>query len=180
MLKYLFIAGTTAIVNLVLVFTSSPQIASAAMELRGSASSISQDKLITKDSKSIRIDAHQQSDIQSIHNTLTQYYRGFNEGSITRMEQVSVAITPAEKQSLRELFTKFKAYHIDWSVEVGNIELLSLSSSNALVNIQHTMKMQGPQKSGAIQQLVSISLLKQHGKWKVSNDKLLTNTPVIR
>ena len=97
MLKYLLVAGTTAIVNLVLVSTNPVQIANAAIDPSLSIAPNSQEKLITKDEKPDRVNTHQQADIQNIYQTLTQFYRGMNEHSVARMEKVAV-LTSAQDQ----------------------------------------------------------------------------------
>jgi hypothetical protein len=168
MLKYSFIAGTTAIVNLVLVFTNPPQIANAAPDF-GESTPISQSKLITKDSKSLQINAKQQSELQRIHETLTQYYRGFNEYNVERMERVSISVSPSEKKYLQDMFSQLRAAHVDMSVEVQNIELLSLSANNALIKVEQVMKAHGPLKSMTSQQSASVMLTKYQGKWRISD-----------
>ena len=168
MLKYSFIVGTTAIVNLVLVLTNPPQIANAAPEF-GESAPISQSKLITKDSKSLQINAKQQSDIQRIHETLTQYYRGFNEYNIERMQRVSISVSPSEKKYLQDMFSQLKSAHVDMSVEVQNIELVSLSANHAVIQVEQVMKAHGPLKSITSQQSASVMLTKYQGKWRISD-----------
>jgi hypothetical protein len=170
MLKYLSIAAATAIVNLVLVSTNPIQIASAqAVEIE-SMSSPSQDKLIAKDEeKPVHINANQQSDVQSIHQVLTQFYRGLNEGSVDRMARVSVAASANEKEYLRSVFARLKSAHVDVSVEIQNIELISLSANNALVKIDQLVTAKGAQRSGSVQQSSSVALIKNRGQWKISD-----------
>ncbi|WP_373542655.1 hypothetical protein [Chamaesiphon sp.] len=167
MLKYSVIAGTTAIINLVLVLTNPPQIVNA-VEFEG-LTSISHEKLIIKDTKSIQIDAKQQSDLQGIHETLTQYYRGFNEYNIDRMERVSISVSPAEKKYLQGIFAQLRAAQVDMSVEVQNIELVSLTANNALINVEQVMKTKSPLRSMTSQQSASVMLTKYRGKWKISD-----------
>ena len=176
MLKYLFITGTTVIANLALVITTPTQIATA-IDIVTPVGSNSQDKLITKDLKPLSINTtQQQSDVKSIHEVLTQYYRGFNEYSIERMERVSMSVTPAEKKYLQGLFSKLKSARVDMSVEVKNIELVALSANNAVVNVEQVMKGRGIQKSLTSQQSASIVLLKYRGKWKISDGKTVINS----
>ncbi|WP_373544666.1 hypothetical protein [Chamaesiphon sp.] len=176
MLKYLFIIGTTVIANLALVITAPTQIATA-IDIVPSVGSNPQDKLITKDLKPLHINTQQQqSDVKSIHEVLTQYYRGFNEYSIERMERVSMSVTAAEKKYLQGLFSKLKSARVDMSVEVKNIELVSLSANNAVVNVEQVMKGRGLQKSMISQQSASIGLLKYRGKWKISDGNTVINS----
>jgi hypothetical protein len=170
MLKYLPIAAATAIVNLILVATNPIQIASAQTISIESMLPQTQDKLIAKDEEQpAHINATQQSDVQSIHKALTQFYRGLNEGSVDRMARVSVAASVSEKEYLRSVFARLKASHVDVSVEIQNIELLSLSTKNALVKIDQLVTARGMQKSGSILQSSSVALIKERGQWKISD-----------
>jgi hypothetical protein len=170
MLKYLPIAAATAIVNLVLVSTNPDRIASAQTVSIDSISPQSQDKLIAKDEeKPVQINASQQSDVRGIHQTLTQFYRGLNEGSVDRMVRVSVAASANEKEYLRSVFARLKSAQINVSVEIQNIELVSLSANNALVKIEQLVKAKSPQRSGSVQQSSSVALIKSRGQWKISD-----------
>jgi hypothetical protein len=170
MLKYLPIVAATAIINLVLVSTNFPQIASAQTVSIQSMSSQTQDKLIAKDEEQpAHINANQQSDVQGIHKTLTQFYRGLNEGSVDRMARVSVSTSASEKEYLRSVFARLKSSRVDVSVEIQNIELMSLSANNALVKIDQLVTAKGAQRSGSVQQSSSVALIKNHGQWKISD-----------
>ena len=170
MLKYLSIAAATAIVNLVLVPPHSAQLTNAQTISVRSISQPSQDKLIAKDEeKPAHINASQQSDVRGIHQTLTQFYRGLNEGSVDRMARVSVSASVSEKEYLRNVFTRLKSAHVDISVEIQNIELISLSAKNALVKIDQLVTARSTQRSGSVQQSSSVTLIKDRGQWKISD-----------
>jgi hypothetical protein len=170
MLKYLSIAAATAIINLVLVSTSSAQIASDRAVSIQSMSSQAQDKLIAKDEEQLaHINANQQSDVQGIHKALTQFFKGLNEGSVERMARVSVSTSASEKEYLRNVFSRLKASHVDVSVEIQNIDLVSLSTNNALVKIEQLITAKGAQRSGIVRQSSSVALIKNRGQWKISD-----------
>ncbi len=171
MLKYLSIATTTALVNLVLVSTNTVQIANATTVSIPVTSSNSQVQLIAKGDNSAHINAQQQSDIKNIRQTLTQFYRGLNEYNIERMARVAVPGSDKDKEYLRGVFAKLKAYHVDMSIEVENIELVSLSATNALVKVNQVMKAQGPGKSMVSKNSSSLALVKYRGQWKISDMK---------
>jgi hypothetical protein len=170
MLKYLPIATTTALVNLILVFTNPVQVAHAEMVAIGSTAPSSQEKLIAKDIKSAPVNARQQqSDIRSIHRTLTEFYRGFNEYNVHRMEQVAIPSSPEDHEKLRSVFADIKSNRVNMSIEVQNIELVSLSEQNAVLRIDQLAKFQGLGRSATRQNSVSMALVKINGRWKVSD-----------
>jgi hypothetical protein len=168
MLKYLFVTGITAIANLVLVCTNPIQIANAAGDFEPPILASTQEKLITKDEQPTKVNANQQSDIQAIHRTLTEFYRGLNEYSVDRMAKVAVTASASDKEYLRNLFRKLKSYQVDMSVEVQNIELVSLSEYHAVVKITQVMKARGSQRAVSAEQSASVSLIKHRGQWKIS------------
>jgi hypothetical protein len=90
MSKYLFVTAATALINLVLVTTNTIQIANAAMDSSFSLTVTSQDKLIVKGEKPTHLNAQQQSDVKSIHRTLTEFYRGLNEYNVERMARSDI------------------------------------------------------------------------------------------
>ena len=169
MLKYLFVTAATAIVNLVLVATNNVQIANASGDFRLSIGPSGQDKLIVKDEKPARFNSTQRSDIKSIHRTLTEFYRGLNEHNIDRMAQVAILASDSDKEYLRRTFARLKSAGVDMSVEVQNIELVSLSPNNALVQITQVMKARGGQRVMKSQQSATVALVKYRGRWRVSD-----------
>ncbi|WP_310410269.1 hypothetical protein [Chamaesiphon sp. OTE_8_metabat_110] len=169
MLKYVFVTAATALVNLVLVANTNVQTANADADLAPAIDSIAADKLITKDDKPVSYNAVQQADIKSIHRTLTEFYRGLNEHNVDRMARVSVMASDSDKEYLRRTFARLKSSGVDMSIEVQNIELVSLSGNNARVEIAQLMKARGAQRAIKSQQSTSIALVKYRGRWKVSD-----------
>jgi hypothetical protein len=177
MLKYLFFTAATAIVNLVLVSTNTVQIANAAIDSAPSTLPISQDKLITKDAETTQKPAHlnaqQQSDVKNIHRTLSEFYRGFNQYSVNQMERAAVPSGDEGKERLRGMFAELKAARVDMSIEVQNIELVSLSERNAMVRIDQLTKFRSPKGAGSVQHSVSLALVKDRGQWKISDGNIV-------
>jgi hypothetical protein len=169
MLKYLFVTAATAIANLVLVSTCHVQIAHADGALGSSIGPHDRDKLIVKDEKSANFNATQRSDLKRIHQTLTEFYRGLNEHNVDRMARVAVMTSDSDKEYLRRTFARLKSYGVDMSIEVQNIELVSLSEHNALVKITQLMKARGAQRAVKSQQSASVALVKYQGRWRVSD-----------
>ncbi|WP_295622040.1 hypothetical protein [Chamaesiphon sp. GL140_3_metabinner_50] len=165
MLKYVFVTVLTAIVNLGLVATNNAQIANASVDIEP----IGHDKLITKDDTSNYSVTAQKSDIKKIHRTLTEFYRGLNEQNVERMARVAVLDSNSDREYLRSTFARLKSYGIDMSIEVQNIELISLSEHNARVKVTQLMKARGSQRAVRSQQLASVMLVKYEGSWKVSD-----------
>jgi hypothetical protein len=170
MLKYLPIATTTAIVNLALVLTNPTQIVNAETVAIGATANSHQEKLIAKDAKPTPINAQQQqSDVRSIHRTLTEFYRGFNEGNVHRMERVAIPSSPQDHEKLRNVFADIKSNRVNLSIEVQNIELVTLSDQSAMLKIDQLAKFRGPSGSGQKQSFISVALVKINGQWKVSD-----------
>jgi hypothetical protein len=170
MLKYLPIATTTAIVNLALVLTNPVQIVNAETVAIGSTAPSNQEKLIAKDIKPTPVNARQQqSDVRSIHRTLTEFYRGFNEYNVHRMERVAIPGSPEDHEKLRIVFAGIKSNRVNLSIEVQNIELVSLSDQNAMLRISQMAKFQELGRYTTRQNSVSMALVKINGQWKVSD-----------
>jgi hypothetical protein len=177
MLKYVFVTVATAIVNLGLVSTNNAQIANASVDLAPSLSftepevtaPIGRDKLITKDDSPAYSATAQKSELKKIHRTLTEFYRGLNEQNVERMARVAVLDSDNDKEYLRSTFARLKSYGIDMSIEVQNIELVSLSENNARVKVTQLMKARGSQRAVRSQQLAAVMLVKYGGSWKVSD-----------
>ena len=165
MLKYVFVTVLTAIVNLGLVATDNAKIANASVDI----APIAHDKLITKDDSPTYSVTAQKSDIKKIHRTLTEFYRGLNEQNVERMARVAVLDSNSDREYLRSTFARLKSYGIDMSIEVQNIELISLSENNARVKVTQLMKARGSQRAVRSQQLASVMLVKYAGSWKVND-----------
>jgi hypothetical protein len=171
MSKYLFVTAATALINLVFVTTNTVQIANASMDAGSPFAFTSQDKLIVKGEKPTQKPAHlnaqQQSDVKGIHRTLTEFYRGLNEYNVDRMARVAVTTSNNEKAYMQRMFDKLKAYNVDMSIEVQDIELVSLSDHNAVVKVTQLMRARGSGRAISSQQSSSFSLVKNQGRWRV-------------
>ncbi len=171
MSKYLFVTAATALINLVLVTTNPIQIANAGIAAGSVQAVTSQDKLIVKgeklDQKPAHLNSQQQSDVKGIHRTLTEFYRGLNEYNVDRMARVAVTTSSNEKAYMQRMFDKLKAYNVDMSIEVQDIELIALSERNATVKVTQLMRARGSNRAMSSQQLSSFSLMKTQGRWRV-------------
>jgi ketosteroid isomerase-like protein len=185
MSKYLFVTAATALINLVLVTTNTIQIANASMDTGSSLAVTSQDKLIVKGEKPTQKPAHlnsqQQSDVKGIHRTLTEFYRGLNEYNVDRMARVAVTTSNNEKAYMQRIFDKLKAYNVDMSIEVQDIELISLSDHNAIVKVTQLMRARGSGRAMSSQQSSSFSLVKNQGRWRViDSNTVMSSMPQNR
>ncbi|WP_310487929.1 hypothetical protein [Chamaesiphon sp. VAR_69_metabat_338] len=176
MSKYLFIATATALINLVLVATNTVGIANAQMNPSLSLTVTSQDKLIVKGEKPAHLNAQQQSDVKGIHRTLTEFYRGLNEYNVERMSRVAVSTSNDEKIYTQRLFDRLKSYRVDVSVEVQDIQLILLSEHNASVKVTQLVKARGSGRAMSSQQSSSLSLVKQQGRWRISDGRTFVQT----
>jgi hypothetical protein len=185
MSKYLFVTAATALINLVLVTTNTVQIANASMDAGSSLAVTSQDKLIVKGEKPSKNPAHlnaqQQSDVKGIHRTLTEFYRGLNEYNVDRMARVAVTTSNNEKAYMQRIFDKLKAYNVDMSIEVQDIELISLSDHNAIVKVTQLMRARGSGRAMSSQQSSSFSLVKNQSRWRViDSNTVMSSMPQNR
>jgi ketosteroid isomerase-like protein len=185
MSKYLFVTAATALINLVLVTTNTIQIANAGIDAGSSLVVTSQDKLIVKGEKNTQQPAHlnakQQSDVKGIHRTLTEFYRGLNEYNVDRMARVAVVTSNNEKAYMQRMFDKLKAYNVDMSIEVQDIELISLSDHNAIVKVTQLMRARGSGRAMSSQQSSSFSLVKNQGRWRViDSNTVMSSMPQNR
>jgi hypothetical protein len=180
MSKYLFVTAATALINLVLVSTNTIQIANAGMDAGSSLAVTSRDKLIVKGEKNTQQPAHlnakQQSDVKGIHRTLTEFYRGLNEYNVDRMARVAVVTSNNEKAYMQRMFDKLKAYNVDMSIEVQDIELISLSDHNAIVKVTQLMRAKGSGRAMSSQQSSSFSLVKNQGRWRVTDSNTVMSS----
>lgn len=127
-------------------------------------------QLIAKqDRSSANVNRQQQADIESIHQTLTQYYRGANELSVERMERASLSLSADDRASNQKMFHEIKVNHINFSVEVDNIELLSMSGQKATVKVDEVMKISQGLRAGGLKRSVSFMMVKVNGIWKIVN-----------
>lgn len=164
MLKFLLII-TKTIVGLVIVSTTTLQIANATIIVTQSSTHL--DRSIAKGYLSNRINAQQQSDINGIHVTLTQFYGGINEYNVDRMAQVAAPIAKSKKECIRQSFAKAKDAGVNISFEIKNIELISLSGSQAKVKIEQLASRQMDGRLVSERRFFGTNLVKHHGSWKV-------------
>ena len=164
MLKHLLLSST-AIVYFAIVATTPIQIASAA----SISASSSADKLIVKDEK-VKITQVNvsQSDLNGIRQTLTQFYRGFNERSIARIAKVA-PLSGSNKHQIEVLFTQINSVGGDWSIEVTNIELVSFSERNAFMRVEEIHNFRVGSRVKTIPQSNTIRLSKHNGRWQVTD-----------
>ncbi len=171
MLKPLLFAKTATIFRLVVpiwaISAATVVTATPASHYRDALSTEVASTQIAKEDNSGQISARQQSDVQSIHKTLTQFYRGLNEYNIDRMAAVAVSASNRDKAFLRSQFARFKAAGISVIVEVKNIELVSLSDRDAIVKIEQLITAKSSQGTANYQQVASVTLIKDGDRWKV-------------
>jgi hypothetical protein len=172
--KHLWLRIAIKILPLSLTTLSGISLANAATEPKLQGTSGHQ--FIAKQDKSGNVAAQQQADIASIHQTITQFYRGMNEFDVDRMERSSLSVPAADKASMRKFFNRLKSNNIDMSVEVRNIELVSFSQNNAVVKIEQVVKGRRDKKTAEFKQVGSLMLVKHHGKWKISGRDAIVNS----
>lgn len=166
------IAITLIPVSLTALGITSP--ANAATEFKPQVSSHHQ--FIAKQDKKANVDAQQQVDIDSIHQTITEFYRGMNEFDVDRMERASLSVSAADKAYMRRVFSRLKSNNIDMSVEVRNIELVSFSPNNALIKIEQVVKGRKGKLSTESKQTASLALVKYQGKWKIGDSDTIVKS----
>jgi hypothetical protein len=161
MLKHLSIFSA-AVIHLALVATT----ASAAPIL----ASVSADKLIVKDAKVKLAQPNNvtPADLQSIRQTLTQFYRGVNEGNIQRINKVAT-LAVEDRHKLEMLFSRLKSAGGDWSIEVKNIELVSFVDRHATMQVDEIHKFSAYGRVAAEPSLTMIRLSKFGGRWQITD-----------
>ena len=126
-------------------------------------------QLITKlDTSPVNVTSQQQADIKGINQTLTQYYRGANELNSERIGRAWISYSATKKASDRDLFGEIKANHIDTSVEVKNIELLSLSEHNATLEVEEVIRLKKSNRPRELQRLLKFTMVKINNSWKIT------------
>jgi hypothetical protein len=163
MLKHLSIFTTAAIIHVVLLATTA-----SAAPISDSASA---DKLIVKGEK-IKLNQPATvtpADLQSIQQTLTQFYRGINEGNIKRINKV-VTLDEEDRHVLESLFSEIKSAGGDWSIEVKNIELVSFVDRHAMMRVDEIHKFSVSRRE--VDRRYSSTILrlaKLKGQWQVTS-----------
>jgi hypothetical protein len=166
MLKPLLIA-TATLFSATFVSLNTAQVANAAIQSHP-VQNVHQE-LIASSNKSSHISAQKQSDIKSIHKTLTQLYRGVNQYDVESMFQTFAPSHANYKPRLRRLFNQFEADRITMSVEIQKIELLSLSPNNATIKIDLARNYAANGRSFNTTETTTFDMAKYHGKWKISD-----------
>ncbi len=125
--------------------------------------------LVAKGNKSSHINSQQQSDVNNIHQTLTQLYRSINQRDVESMFQAFTPSHANEKVYVRRLFSQIASEQIDMSVEVQKIRLIDLSANNAIVKVDLTRRLNGARGSASSIESATLELMKYHGKWRISD-----------
>jgi hypothetical protein len=165
-----------AIALLPLSLTALGGMSSANAAIESKPQIASEHQFIAKQNKSANVDAQQQADIDSIHQTITQFYRGMNQFDVDRMAKVSLSVPAADKAYMRRVFNRLKANNIDMSIEVRNIELTSFSQNNAIVKIDQIVKGRRGKISTESKQTASLVLVKYQGKWKIGDSDTIVKS----
>ncbi len=161
MQKHLSIFTTAAIVYVGLVAATA-----SAAPISASASA---NKLIVKDEKAKITQTNvTPADLKSIRQTLTQFYRGLNEGSVARIAKVA-PLTSNDRHEFEVLFSRIKSVGGDWSIEVTNIELVSFSDRNAFMRVDELHKISAYGRVANTPASTSIRLSKLNGRWQVTD-----------
>jgi hypothetical protein len=170
MLKPLLLI-TKILVDSAIVSTTTLQTANATIIVAQSSTHL--DRSIAKGYLSDRINAQQQSDIDGIHATLTQFYGGINEYNVDRMARLATPIAKSNKECIRQSFARAKDAGVNISFEIKNIELISLSDSQAKVKIEQLASRQMDGRLVSERRFFGTNLVKYHGSWKVVYSKAI-------
>lgn len=133
------------------------------------AAPITHQQLIAKGDKASHINSQQQSDIKNIRQTLTTFYRGFNQYNVETMALAATSPTSKDKASIQGMFDRLKAARVDMSIEIQSIELVALTDRTAVVRMDQKIRVTSPQRSGTSQSSSTVSLIKDRGQWKISD-----------
>jgi hypothetical protein len=161
MLKHLSIFSTAAALHLVVMATTAIAVPMSA--------STSADRLIVEGTSIKPVPAANvtPADLKSIQQTLTQFYRGLNEASVARIGKVS-RLEGDDKHQLEALFSQIKSYNMEWSIEVTNIELVSFSNRNAVMQVSELHKFSARGRSADRAASTMLRLSKLGGRWQVT------------
>jgi hypothetical protein len=166
MLKPLLFAAAT-LISATVVSLNTAQAANAATQSNSVQNG--HQELIARSNKSSHLSAHKQADIKSIHETLTRFYRGFNQLDVDVMTSVSIAPPPKDVKETRQFFDRLKSDNVDMSFEVKRIDLLELSNRRAVVKVNNSVKGKGLGKTFDIPQVTTMLLVKSQGTWKIKD-----------
>lgn len=168
MLKPLLLAGAS-LFPLVAISIDSIQTVQAKTVV--SYTPITHHQLIAKGGRANYTNAQQQSDIKNIRQTLSTFYRGFNQSSVSTMALATETATKQERASMQGMFDRLKAVGADMSIEIQSIELVSLTDRTAVVKMAQRIRVTSPKRSGTFQSSSAIKLVKNRGQWKISDGK---------
>ena len=161
MMKFFILAATSIVYVL-----SIANIANAEIK--------SNNKLIAISNQTTSLTSKQQSDIESIRQNLTQFYRGLNELDLQLILGVSMMPSPEERKRVQRLFNQLKAADVNMNIEVTQLELLQLSDSRA--SIQTSMSLKITSKGQIIDnpdQSFPLKLTKNKGVWIIDKNEIM-------
>jgi archaellum component FlaF (FlaF/FlaG flagellin family) len=166
MLKPLLIT-TATLFSAAFVSVSTAQVANAATQSHPVQNG--HQELIAKSNKSSHISAQQRADIKSIHQVLTEIYRGFNNQNVDLIQNALANPSATDKIYIQRLFKRWKSMNIDVSYEVQSIELLKLTGHTALVKVSESTTAVVRGGTGNALSDTTLTLVKYQGKWKISD-----------
>lgn len=165
MLKQRSIASVTALVCVASISNGSLPMAQAAITDMSAVG----DNLIAKD-RLPSAKAPSQAELNGIYRSLTAFYGGLNERSISRMER-GAHISGEVKKVYQDLFDLVRYVRADISVEVTNINLVSYSNAKAVVDIDTVTRSKTVMGMKATPQKALVGLIKQNGQWRIMPDR---------
>jgi hypothetical protein len=157
-----FILAATSIVYVLFI----ANIANAETKLNNKSMAISK--------QNTSLTSKQQSDIESIHKSLTQFYRGLNQLDLQLILGISMMPSPEERKRVQRLFNQLKAADVDMGIEVRDLDLSELSDSRA--SIQTRMSLKITSKGQIIDnpdQYFPLKLTKNKGVWIIDKNEII-------
>jgi archaellum component FlaF (FlaF/FlaG flagellin family) len=124
-------------------------------------------ELIARGNKSSHLSAQKQSDINSIHQILTEVYRGLNNLDADAIVKYDAVNHPNSKIYLQRLFKQLKSMNVEISTEVKSIDLLELTKDYAVIRITQVGRFTSAKKSGGFTQDSTVKMVKHQGRWKI-------------
>jgi hypothetical protein len=163
LLKHLSIVSITAILCSI-VATNTFQVAIASPS---SVASIDRDKLTVKPKKETSTNIDRQSEIASVHHTLTQLYRGYNECNVNLITKYTLWSHERHRRNLDDLCEQVRLGNSFLNHKVKNIELIYLSDTKAIVVVDEirTYKVESMQQIAIENTSDRLTLHKVNGRW---------------
>jgi hypothetical protein len=160
--KHLSIVKITTVVCAILATTL--QIANASPS---SVASIDRDKLTVKPKKETSTNIDRQSEIASIHHTLTQLNRGQNECNVNLMSKYKLWSHERHRQEFEYWCNQVRLGNAIINCKVKSIELTYLSDNKARVRIDdiRTYKFGSMQQVEIDNRSYLLELYKVNGRW---------------